>query len=47
MTRAGAGPVPAGDIAMAFYGDLFRPPGELLKDRASPRVVQHISPGAR
>ncbi|MGH3756992.1 hypothetical protein [Actinophytocola sp.] len=30
MTRAGGDPVPAGDVAMAFYGDLFRPPGELL-----------------
>jgi hypothetical protein len=30
LTRAEAGLVPAGDVAMAFYGDLFRPPGELL-----------------
>jgi hypothetical protein len=30
VARAGGGPVPAGDVAMAFYGDLFRPPGELL-----------------
>ncbi|HSL08388.1 MAG TPA: hypothetical protein VK887_10495, partial [Pseudonocardiaceae bacterium] len=30
LTRAGAGLVPAGDVVMAFYGDLFRPQGELL-----------------
>ncbi|MGH3889703.1 MAG: hypothetical protein ACRDSZ_24590 [Pseudonocardiaceae bacterium] len=30
LTRADADPVPAGEVAMAFYGDLFRPPGELL-----------------
>jgi hypothetical protein len=30
LTRAGAQRVPAGDVAMAFYGDLFRPQGELL-----------------
>jgi hypothetical protein len=30
LTRADAGLVSAGDVAMAFYGDLFRPQGELL-----------------
>src|SRR5690349_12561386 len=30
LTRAGAGQVQVEDIAMAFYGDLFRPAGELL-----------------
>jgi hypothetical protein len=30
VTRAEAAWVPAGDVAMAFYGDLFRPRGELL-----------------
>lgn len=30
VIRAGGRPVPADDVAMAFYGDLFRPPGELL-----------------
>jgi hypothetical protein len=30
LTRADAEVVPVGDVAMAFYGDLFRPQGELL-----------------
>ncbi|WP_189745191.1 hypothetical protein [Streptomyces nojiriensis] len=31
LTRAGAaGAAADGDVGMAFYGDLFRPPGELL-----------------
>jgi hypothetical protein len=30
LTRADADLVLAGDVAMAFYGDLFRPQGELL-----------------
>jgi len=30
MTRAGNDLTAAQDLAMAFYGDLFRPPGELL-----------------
>jgi hypothetical protein len=30
LRRADAGRVPADDVAMAFYGDLFRPPGEML-----------------
>ena len=30
LTRADADLVPVDDVAMAFYGDLFRPQGELL-----------------
>lgn len=30
VARAGGDPVGAGDVTMAFYGDLFRPAGELL-----------------
>lgn len=45
LTRANADLAPAGDVAMAFYGDLFRPPGELLAVGDPIYSVRDVEPG--
>jgi pimeloyl-ACP methyl ester carboxylesterase len=45
VTRAGGSPVQASDVAMAFYGDLFRPPGELLAVGDPLYGAQDVQPG--
>ncbi len=45
VARAGGPPVPAGDVAMAFYGDLFRPPGELLAVGDPLYSAEDVRPG--
>lgn len=45
VTRAGGGPVRTSDVAMAFYGDLFRPPGELLAVGDPFYVAEDVRPG--
>lgn len=45
LTRAAGPPVPAGEVAMAFYGDLFRPPGQLLAVGDPLYGVADVEPG--
>ncbi|MFI9453561.1 hypothetical protein [Amycolatopsis sp. NPDC052450] len=45
MTRAGSEPVPVGDVAMAFYGDLFRPAGTLLAVGDPLYSAKDVEPG--
>jgi hypothetical protein len=45
LTRADADLVPIGDVAMAFYGDLFRPQGELLAVGDPVYSARDVEPG--
>lgn len=45
VRRAGGDTVPASDTAMAFYGDLFRPPGEQLGVGDPFYVAEDVLPG--
>ncbi|MFD8655990.1 hypothetical protein ACFV1D_51135, partial [Streptomyces mirabilis] len=45
LTRAGGDEAAAGDGAMAFYGDLFRPPGESLAVGDPLLGPQDVEPG--
>ncbi|GAB1516871.1 lipase family protein [Actinophytocola sp. KF-1] len=45
VVRAGGGPVAISDVAMAFYGDLFRPSGERLAVGDPIYVADDVRPG--
>jgi hypothetical protein len=45
LIRADAGGVPVGDVAMAFYGDLFRPSGQMLAVGDPVYGVKDVEPG--
>lgn len=45
ITRAGADRVPVEDVAVAFYGDVFRPAGELLAVGDPPFGASDVEPG--
>lgn len=45
LTRADARPVPRSEVAMAFYGDLFRPPGEQLAVGDPLYTAADVEPG--
>jgi hypothetical protein len=45
LARAGAAPVTRRDVAMAFYGDLFRPPGEWLAVGDPVYTAADVEPG--
>jgi hypothetical protein len=45
VARAGGGPVGVEDVAMAFYGDLFRPAGELLAVGDPRYGAKDVEPG--
>ncbi|MFD8285684.1 hypothetical protein ACFV47_41900 [Streptomyces solisilvae] len=45
LTRAAHAPVADAEVAMAFYGDLFRPPGELLAVGDPVLTAADVAPG--